>query len=47
MHFGLASNRRAYLEVRGLLEGRRLLEEDAYFNVDTQRCGAYYRVTLI
>ena len=25
----------------------RLLEGDAYFNVDTQRCGAYLRATLI
>ena len=29
------------LEVQCLLEGKRLLEGAAYFNVDTQRCGAY------
>ena len=40
MHFGLASGR-IYLEVRRLLEGRHLLEGGAYFNVDTQRPGAY------
>ena len=37
MYFGEAP----YLEVR------RLLEEGAYFSVDTQRCGAYVRVDLI
>ena len=26
-----------------LIRVMRLLEEDAYFNVDTQRCGAYLR----
>ena len=30
-------------KVRHLLEGKRLLEGRAYFNVDTQRCGAYWR----
>ena len=30
-----------------LLEGRHLLEVGTYFNVDTQRCGAYYRAALI
>ena len=36
-----------YLEVRRLLERRRLLEGGAYFNVDTKRCGAYQRAVLI
>ena len=40
MYFGLATSR-IYLEMQRLLEGRLLLEEGAYFNVDTQRCGAY------
>ena len=35
MHFGLATSLELSLEVRRLLEG------DVYFNVDTQRCGAY------
>ena len=30
-----------------LLEGRRLLEGDAYFNVDIQRCSTYKRAALI
>ena len=33
----------ADLEVRRLLELRRLFEGGAYFNVDTQRCGVYLR----
>ena len=30
--------------MRYLLEGRRLLERGAYFNVDPRRCGAYLRL---
>ena len=30
-----------------LLEGRYLLEGGAYFNVGTQKCGAYKRAVLI
>ena len=33
--------------MRCLLEGRRLLEGGAYFNVDNQRRGAYQRAALI
>ena len=33
--------------VRRLLEGRRLLERDAYFSVDTKRCSVYQRAALI
>ena len=29
------------MEVRRLLDGRRLLEGGAYVNVDNQKCGAY------
>ena len=35
------------LEVWRLLEGGRLLERGAYFNVDTQKCDAYQRAALI
>ena len=40
MHFGLATSS-IYLQMQRLLEGRLLLEEGAYFNVDIQRGGAY------
>ena len=33
--------------MRRLLEGRRLLEAGAYFNVDTEKCGTYYREAII
>ena len=33
--------------MRRLLQGRRFLEGGAYFNVNTQRCGAYQRGAFI
>ena len=48
MHFGLVSNRiivtiliSAVSRGAALIRGKCLLGGGAYFNVDTQRCGAY------
>ena len=36
-----------HFEVRHLLDGWRLLEGGAYFNLSTQKGGTYYRAALI
>ena len=36
-----------HFEVKHLLDGRRLLEGGVYFNLSTQKDGAYYRAALI
>ena len=48
MHFGLTSNRiivtiliSAVFRGATLIRGEALIRGGAYFNVDTQRCGAY------
>ena len=37
----------ALIGEEALIRGKRILEGGAYFNVDFQRCGAYYRAALI
>ena len=50
VEYSIYSNKRCiqkHLEVWHLLERRLLLEEDAYFNVESQRCCAYQRQVLV
>ena len=55
MHLGLATREIWYITIlisttfigKALITGEALIKGGAYFNVDTQRCGTYWRAVLI